>query len=495
MNKLNYDQTPLVVDFDGSIIKTDSLHEMIVLALRKPFVLLQSLFILLYRGKAAMKDFLASKFVLDLSLLPTNESVVNYVKSELQRGRKVEIASGANINFLKQVTEIFGKKIDVTGSTKHRNLTSVEKSNYLISKYGVKGYDYIGNSKSDIPVWENARKSYLASNKPLSEKSHGSLTRKIVFEQTFSAGDPSAIISWTKEIRIHQTAKNLLLFLPLIAAHQLFNLSDWFKILLGFICFSLVAFSVYILNDLLDLESDRRHSSKMFRSIANGQIKPLSGLFAGILFFVAGLLLGFNLGIPFGLVLAVYAMITIAYSFRLKKIAPLDVVILAVLYMIRIFAGSVLIQINLSFWFVGVTFFIFISLALAKRYTELFSFDSKPTLEVLPGRGYSKIDSLPILALGIASGLCSVLLLAIYIQASGVKILYPSYEILWLAIPVYLYWVANLWLESGRGRVHEDPILFALKNKQSIISAFAIVVIFILAALPSTSKMINGILY
>lgn len=466
---------PLIVDVDGTLLATDSLHEYIAAALPHPWLVVAAGFRLLARGRAGFKRFLAERVDLDVDLLPVNEVVVGLIRERSAAGDPVLLATGADSALAAKLLLRFEVLEGYFASDGVTNLTSTRKADRLVAEFGDGGFDYVGNSRADLAVWRRAAGAYLLSDSSATP----SWSRTIAFDSVLHASKPPAWRAWAKELRVHQTLKNLLLFLPLVAAHQLGQPVEILRVLAGFALFSFAAFAVYLVNDILDLRSDRLHPSKSRRPIAAGRISALRGLLASGGFIVVAIVGAAFLDPSFAVVLAGYAVLTCLYSFWLKKIILVDVIILALLYMVRILAGAVLTAVPLSFWFTSVTLFLFISLALAKRYTEL---RRSAAAEPVPGRGYSGIDATVVLALGIAVGVSVLLLLASYIQSDAVSALYPSSPVLWLAIPTIFYWIGHLWLQAGRGTMHDDPVIFALRDRSSVISAGVALIIFIIAS-------------
>lgn len=472
---------PLIVDLDGSLLRTDSLHESVAVALTRPHVLVGAAGRLARSGKAALKRHLATEAPIDASLLPVNEAVVEFVERQLSTGRPVYLATGADAGIADQILARYPRFSGVFSSDGRTNLTSERKAELLVRKFGADGFDYIGNSVEDRAVWRHANQSYLVTTRP--DGRLPSWSKDLEFAGVIREVSPPAWRVWLKELRIHQSLKNILLFLPILAAHQFVPLS-LALLAAGFVAFTLMASSVYLLNDLLDLKSDRLHPRKSRRPLAAGRILPLHALVTSTVLAVAALTLAVFIGIGFTLVLVLYAVLTCLYSFWLKRIALVDVTVLAMLYMIRILAGAVIADIELSFWFTGVALFLFISLALVKRYTELAPQLLAEGNHSLPGRGYTRADTAIVLPLGIGTGVAVLLLMAIYLQSDAVAVLYPSEVFLWLVIPAVFYWIGNMWIQAGRGAMHDDPIVFALKNPSSLASGFVIAVLFIAASTP-----------
>ena len=273
-----------------------------------------------------------------------------------------------------------------------------------------------------------------------------------------------------RQVRLYQWAKNALLFVPLLGAHQLANRNLLGRNILAFVSFGFVASSVYVLTDLRDLEADRRHPRKRLRPIASGALPLAVGRALVPALLVAGAILALQLPREFGLLLAGYWVATLGYSLGLKKRPILDVAILAGLYTVRIYAGSAATGVPVSEWLASFAMFLFLSLAFVKRAAELVAAEKE-----LPGRGYRPDDTGPVFTMGIASGYLAVLVLALYISSQDVRRLYAHPGWLWFLCPLVLYWVSDLWLRAHRNEVDDDPLVFALRTRSSwIILALAI---------------------
>lgn len=479
-------ERPLVVDLDGSLLRVDTLHESIISNARHPRTLLKAGIALLRHGKAGMKRALASESRVNVDLLPTNPAVVELMELHAASGGRVVLATGADSAIAHGVAARFPAITEVMASDGVTNLTSESKARALVASFGEYGFDYVGNSRADVAVWRHAEKSYLAR-----ASASATLPRwsPLPLEAVLADSRPKQSGLWLRQVRVHQSLKNILLFLPVLAAHELTDPDILGRALLGFITFTLMAFSVYLLNDLLDVDADRLHPRKKHRPIAAGWVDPLTAALVGVVCATVSVTLAFAIDPLFASVLVAYAVLTIAYSFWLKRITLVDVVTLAMLYMIRIVAGAVVAGIALSFWFTGVTLFLFLSLALAKRYAELLT--TSRGEKGIPGRAYTRDDIGAILALGVASGLGATLLMAIYIQSDAVDRLYPASTVLWLIIPTMFFWIANLWITAGRGKMNDDPVIFALRDRASLISGAILIVLFFVASLPEAADLIN----
>ncbi|WP_157813879.1 UbiA family prenyltransferase [Microbacterium sp. BR1] len=476
---------PLVVDLDGTLLRSDTLHEAIAANLAHPRSLLRAVVAMFRGGKVALKRAFAETERADVQTAPLNSAVRDLIVARAEDGGRVFLATGADAAvadaFLPRVPEIESAYT----STGDLNFTSHEKARALVSEFGERGFDYVGNSPADRAVWRSADQAYLATTRRAGVPRWA---RDLVFAAVLRDPGPRPWRAWLRAVRIHQSLKNLLLFLPLVAAHQLTDLRALALAVGGFIAFTLMAASVYLLNDAVDLRADRAHARKRARPLAAGWISPVHALVVAGILAILAIVLGTALSAAFLGVLLTYAALTLAYSFVLKRIALIDVVVLALLYMVRIVAGAVVTGIALSFWFTGVALFLFLSLALVKRYAE--AHERREGGGTIPGRGYSGDDIHAILALGSGSGVAATLLTAIYIQSEAVREIYAAPVVLWLVIPVMFFWVANLWLKAGRGLMHDDPVIFALRDRASLGAALVMAVVFVIASLPLTATIL-----
>lgn len=294
---------------------------------------------------------------------------------------------------------------------------------------------------------------------------------------------PSASVrlsDWIRALRIHQWLKNTLLFVPLMTAHQLGNIQSLTAVTLAFISFGLCASSVYITNDLLDLESDRRHPRKRNRPFASGKLSVVLGAFYAAILVMASFALGAMVGSDFLAVLMLYFLLTSVYSLLLKRVVLVDCLTLATLFTLRIIAGAGAVLVPLSFWLLAFSVFIFLSLALVKRYAEL-RVQEKAGNNQAHGRGYEVSDAPLLQTLGVSAGYLSVLIIALYMRSEDVMALYAQPAVIWFAIPLLLFWISWVWLKAARGEMHDDPIVFAIKDKASLVVAGLTVVVFVFA--------------
>ncbi len=456
---------PLIIDLDGTLIHTDMLHESALRTLRdKPFEVLRIPF-LLARGKAVLKRRLAQHGEFDATSLPYNTALLEWLRQERSNGRKLILCTASDQSIANAIADHLGVFDEVMASDGQVNLAGKNKADALVQRFGQAGYDYAGNSHADLPVWRSARRAVVVNAPP-------ELARRAAkcceVERSFAA--PGAgFTAWRRVLRVHQWLKNLLLFVPLFAAHQFMDPGNWMPLLLAFIAFSLCASSVYIANDLLDLESDRQHPRKRNRPFASGQVPAWQGVLCAPLLLLASAAVAWQVGGSFCAWLAGYFLLTCAYSWLLKRLMLVDCVTLALLYTLRIIAGAAALGMPLSFWLLAFSVFLFLSLAFVKRYAEL-------QVQVLHGkkkahgRGYYTTDAPLIQMLGVSAGYAALVVLALYLNSDAVVMLYRTPEIVWGAVPVMLFWVSWMWMQAHRGHMHDDPLVFAVKDKASLVA-------------------------
>jgi 4-hydroxybenzoate polyprenyltransferase len=340
----------------------------------------------------------------------------------------------------------------------------------------------VGDNAADLAVWRYARHAYVAGG------DRRLLARASALAQSASAphatAHPPAVLAFLRALRLHQWLKNLLLLVPLLSAHRYGDPQALWASLVALGCFGLAASAIYLINDLADLEDDRRHGRKRRRPFAAGTLPLAVGWFAAPILIAMTTVAAWR-WLPHGffLVLLIYLALTSAYSFRLKRLMALDVITLATLYTLRLVAGAEAIGVPISFWALTFSLFVFTSLALIKRFTELKSARAAGHRDPLPGRGYRPDDLEMVSALGAAAGYLSVLVLALYVQDAATATLYPAPRVLWLACPLLLYWISRVWLIAHRGGMHDDPVVFALRDRASLIVGALFMGVFALARL------------
>ncbi len=472
-------QTPIVVDLDGTLIKTDILWEsLLLLAKQKPLKFMMSPFWLL-GGKSFLKKRLAEHVMPDVSVLPYFDELIAFLRKSKEEGKKLIIASATDERIVKEVANYLELFDTVLGTSDGNNLKGKHKMELIKSVCDGKGFDYVGNDRADIPIWKASEKAYVVTN---SKKLINAIPKKPNEIHVFKS--QRSLKAFIKALRPHQWIKNILLFIPLFLAHELTSVDKIITILLAFVSMSLCASSVYIINDLFDLEADRYHPSKKKRPFADGLLSIPSGLVMAFTLLLASFSTSFML-LPqqFTVVLTLYLVLTTIYSLLLKERLLLDVIGLSVLYTVRIFAGGVAVSVALSPWLLAFSSFFFLNLAFIKRYVELkeseFRNDKK-----LKGRDYHINDMVIIQSSGIASGYMSVLIFFLYITNSREVIeLYSNPMWLWFIGPLLIYWLTRIWLLAQRRCVDSDPVLFAVKDFQSWVIGFGILSMILLGSL------------
>ena len=458
---MNHRDIPLCVDLDGTLLSTDLLYESFVSAFRaSPWVALQWP-LWLFQGRARLKEELAARASIDVATLPYRESVLSFLREERAGGRRIVLTTASWKSLADAVSRHLGIFDEVLATSREGNLKGEAKAQRIAERMGEGSFDYVGDSSADLPVWRRARHAYVVcESDALAARIPGSVPVKRVFR----SGD-SVVAAALRSLRPHQWAKNLLVFVPLVAAHRLGEPGAVGAALLAFASFCLLASGTYLVNDLFDLASDRAHARKRMRPLASGQLPIPAGALIAAACLVGAVGVALLLPSSFQVTLAGYALLTLAYSMSLKRLAILDLVTLALLYVSRIVSGGFAIDTTISFWLLAFAMFFFFSLALVKRYAELVGLEDAGA--PVPGRGYAGHDAEVILAMGSASAMVSALVLALYINGETAKNLYSRPQILWMLCPILLYWIARVWLLAARGRMHDDPVLFAVRDRAS----------------------------
>jgi 4-hydroxybenzoate polyprenyltransferase len=469
-------KVPLAIDLDGTLIQTDSLIESLLILFKQNPLLIFALPVWLAQGKACLKRQAARRAALDVSSLPYHIGLLTYLRDQHHENRPLVLATGADEHIARQIAgylQIFDR---VMASDGRNNLSGAAKRDRLKAEFGNGGFDYVGNSHTDRWVWQAARRVMVTGTPLRIEKLRTRLTN---VERLFEV-EAADWRTWLRPLRLYQWLKNILVFVPLLAAHEFYDIGLLASACLAFLSFGLCASSVYILNDLLDLADDRRHPRKRRRPFASGVLPLTAGLWMAPL--MLGLSIGVALALPgaFLIVLGIYYALTLAYSLRLKKIVILDAVVLAALFTVRMLAGSAAVAIWPSSWLLALSMFLFMSLALVKRYAELV------TMRIEHGqnaraRSYVVSDAELLSAMGVASAFVAVLVLVLYITSGPAHLHYGRHQAIWLACPILLFWVCYIWLTAHRGGMHDDPLVFALKDRGSRFALGVMAIIMILA--------------
>ncbi|MCB1739774.1 MAG: UbiA family prenyltransferase [Gammaproteobacteria bacterium] len=464
-------EPPLAVDLDGTLVRTDLLVESLLLLLkRQPLHLFAALLWWLRGGRANLKAQLAQRVMPDPLTLPYRRCVLEHLRQARATGRRVVLATGADAGLAARVAAHLGLFEAVLASDGQTNLTGSRKRSRLVDEFGEQGFDYLGDGDHDHAVRRSARISLVVGRRPDPDP-------RVQWLQDPDAGSARDLL---RELRMHQWVKNVLVFVPLLASHRIVEPEHLAVAALAFAAFGLCASSVYVLNDLMDLGADRRHPSKRHRPLASGKVSMAAALTIIPVLLVGALLIGLLLPWGFMALLALYFLVNVAYSLRLKSVVILDVLVLATLYTLRIAAGSAAVDIWPSTWLLAFSMFAFLSLALVKRYAELMTMRAVdgPTARA---RGYRLDDAELLSSLGGGAGYLSVLVLALYIDSASGQALYRTPELLWGICPLLLYWDSYLWLMAHRGLMHDDPLVFAQRDKVSRILLVLMVVVWIIA--------------
>jgi len=461
-NQHSNNDYPLVVDLDGTLINTDLLYEGFVLLLRKNPLYIFPCFLWLLKGKAYLKNQILSRVQIPAALLPYNAAVLQFLQEEHSKGRKLVLATASPLANAIDVANVHPVFSEVYGTTETINLRGKHKLAKLINEFGEKKFDYIGDCKPDLVIFASARYSYLVNPSGTTERS----TKKVSeLKQTWKQ-KKNPVKVYIKAIRAYQWIKNILIFVPLITSHSLSSIPLLTKAIGAFFAFSFVASAGYLINDLLDLNADRAHPRKQFRPMASGNMPILNGIILAAVLLAGGLILASQLSFLFFLIVLFYFITSFSYSMYLKRIVLYDVFILALLYSTRVFAGGIVTEVPLSFWLIAFSTFIFLSLAFVKRYSELAQVSGEKGLKSR-GREYFPEDISLLQTMGVASGFMSVIVFSLYIDSPDVARLYSQPKILWAISLLFLFWISRIWLITIRGKMTDDPIIFALKDKTS----------------------------
>ena len=473
ISKLDLDDssTVFVVDLDGTLCRTDTLHEaLLALATKHPATLLGAAR-RLPAGKAAFKEHVADALVIPGDGLPLNECVLEQVRAAKAAGRKTAMVTASDQRQANAVAEATGLFDEVFGSADGRNLSGAQKARFLTERYGPKGFDYVGDARADLPVWKNARQAFTVA-------ASGRLSRAadaVNSNSTHLAAATPKRRAMLQALRPHQWSKNALLFLPMLAAHDFSALG---QVLIGFLAFCLTASAAYVINDLADLAADRAHPRKRHRPFAAGELSAVTGVAMAIVLLSGAVALALATGsLAFLGTLFLYLTATFVYSLWLKRKLIVDVIMLAALYTVRIIAGGAVAEVFLSPWMLGFSMFIFLALAAVKRQAELVDLAQSGRSSV--GRAY-QVDDLPILrGMALSAGNAAIMVLALYINSSDVQRLYAQPWLLWLICPLLLYWLMRMVMMTHRGHMSDDPIVFAATDNTSklvvVLSALVVV--------------------
>lgn len=468
---------PLCVDLDGTLILTDSLWESCLRLISQQPLMLFLLLSWLFLGKASFKQKVSLHINLSPGSLPFNTDLLKYLTQQRLLNRHLVLVTAANKTIAEAISSHLNIFDEILASDETHNLSGKNKAKVLTDKFGDKGFVYAGNADIDLNVWQHAAAAIVVNG---SEKLNQKAKQLTAIEKKFPLKNKISFKVILKAIRVHQWVKNLLIFSALILSHSWFDSNALQSIVFAFFSFCFAASAIYLINDLIDLEADRKHQTKKYRPLASG-ILPIQWaiIIVPILLFFS-LILALQLNPDFVFILIIYLVLTTAYSLFLKPIVLLDVITLTSLYTIRIIAGAIAIDVPLSYWLLAFSMFIFLSLALIKRFSELKNLIHQGET-TSASRDYH-VDDLPAISLfGISSGYISVLVLVLYTHDLQAGTLYAQPAWLWFVAIAVLYWISRMWLLAFRGQMNEDPVLFAIHDRSSYLVALFVAVSLYLA--------------
>lgn len=445
---------PLCVDLDGTLVRTDTLVEgLLVLggSLR-----LSALLAPAARGRAALKARVAELSPPDPALLPYNQGMLDYIRSQRAAGRHIVLATASNEATARLIADHLGLFDEVIASSPARNLKGPAKAAALVERFGRGGFVYAGDHRADLPVWAAAAAAVMVDVAP------AVAARVSVPVEHRIADRPAMAATLLRAMRPHQWVKNVLVFVPIFTAGALGDWPSWGGGLLAFAAFCAAASGIYLVNDLLDLSADRAHPTKRLRPFAAGAVDLSAGMGLAVLLLLLGGVLGW-LGGVLGIVVA-YGVLSMAYSLRLKRLPLVDVFTLAGLYTVRMVGGGEATGHSLSLWLLAFASFLFLSLALVKRVAEVMD-SSRRSSNAIAGRGYGPGDLLILQLFGVSAAFSSSLVLALYVQNEALTRQLGSSALLWGIVPLVLLWNCRIWLATARGHMHHDPILYAVRDR------------------------------
>jgi 4-hydroxybenzoate polyprenyltransferase len=456
---------PLCVSCEHALLKTNIFQEALFLLVKRNPLHIFLLPIWFLRGRSALIQQVSEDVQINWRTVPLRERIVERMRAAHAGNRQVFLLTSMPKIWARELSAelSFSKTIFISDPLPEASAEDTES--HLTNLFGLRGFDYIGDGRRDLPICRSARRTLIVT----SDRTASARANELSSVESIIPRDGAGPSTFLKMIRVHQWVKNFLIWVPLLAAHRLTSLRSIGIAAVAFLAFSFCASSVYVLNDLLDVESDRQHLRKRNRPIASGKITVDQALIIGLLLFVAAVWLALRVSALFALTTGIYFVMTSAYSLRLKRQVIVDVVLLAALYTIRVVAGAVATTVVPSFWLLAFSMFLFLSLAVVKRYSEMLVTLSEEK-QYASGRGYSVQDLPVLLSLGVSAGIAAIVVLALYINDPATNRLYPSTIWLWPVPPLMLYWISRVWMKAHRGEMHDDPVVFAMRDWQSLVT-------------------------
>lgn len=455
--------SPIYVNLDRGLLNTYLLMEVIVLLVKKSPINLIKVPLWLLKGTLFTKARFEELAGFDPALLPYNKHLLSFLDSEQKKGRKVYLTNSSSHIIGKRISEYLGFSdyLDVPDTKESDSVTDKIKS---LSK-NHEDFTYVCDAKTGVEAQRTAKRLVIVANRD--DKAYKNIDNTSIME-LIDRPKTSLLDGILKGMRPHQWSKNLLLFAAPLLGDRITDLTIITYLSIAFICFCFLASGVYLINDSLDVNSDRAHPEKKKRPIASGQLPLTYALSASFVLIFFSLLISYQLDTRFFMMLGIYFIVTNIYTFYLKKIVLVDVIVLAFLYTWRILTGAVVSHVPVSFWLLAFSMFFFLSLALAKRSAE---FNLKRVGKVLASRGYVNSDQSIVSTLGVTSGFSSLVILTFYLDSHQVNLYFKNPEFLWFIVILMLFWISRLWIKSSRGEFHHDPVVFALKDLTSYIVA------------------------
>ena len=470
---------PLCVDLDNTLVRTNTLAETIVGCVRQnpAWIFLVPFWAL--RGQAYLWSTMVAKFRPSASTLPYSEPVLDLIRREAAAGRTVLLVTGAHERMAQDVASHVGLFHEVFATNGSEHLVGSSKAGMLTARFGVKGFDYIGDSMNDMAAFRNCRQAYVASSSARLDHQlkRASITAVFLRPEV----PPKRWLGLLKAVRPKQWVKNVLVFVPVLLGHRFTDLGAVLNSTFTFGLLCLASSAVYLLNDVVDMEADRQHHTKQRRPFASGTLSVQTGVMVALVLAVLAVGLGWLVTPAVSMVLAFYLAGTMLYSVWLKRLLIIDMVMLASFYVLRVYLGSAATGIHISSWTALFCLFIFSGLAAVKRYAELYNRAAQSS-NTSNRRAYLPEDAAPLLAIGTSSFVGAIIALGLYLGSPDVRGLYHRPDLLWLVCPIMLGWTGRLWILGHRGELRdEDPVAFALRDRWSHGAVILTALIFVLA--------------
>ncbi len=454
----------LVVDLDGGLLRSDIAYESFWAGLSDDWRALPRLLKGLAQGPQELRRQLARSDRTDPATLPYNPAVLDYIRDWRARGGRTALVTGRDRLWAEKIAAALGLFDEVHGAAPGLDLGPASKPAWLVEHFGAGRFAYLGRGRADLPNWQNAGLIVTLDSSAALDARLGELGPPVVRLTREARVGPPAIL---RALRPHQWLKNLLVFVPMLAAHEIGAVTIG-QTTLAFVAFCLVASSVYIVNDLFDLRADRNHPRKRLRPFASGAVAIPTGMATALTLILAGLAIGHALGPKFFAALLFYSVTTAAYSLIFKRRLVIDICLLAGLYTVRILGGGFATGISLTVWLLGLSVFFFFSLAAVKRQAELVDSRIRGAAGA-SGRGY-QVEDLPIVStMAVAAGYVSVLIMALYVNQPQVVQFYSYPKALWGICPIMLYWLSRMVMVTHRGEMNDDPLVFAARDGTSLL--------------------------